>query len=77
MAISTAVTNFQTGSNKVAIVPPLANMTKARVEEAHNADLKVSVYTINNPIQVIALADMGVDGIITDNLNIAEVLQTT
>jgi len=74
-AIAAAVNNFQTGSNRVAIEPPITNMTTARVEEAHDADLRVVVYTINSEAEVITLGDFGVDGIMTDALNIAQVLR--
>lgn len=74
-AIATAVTNFQTASNHVAIEPPITNLTKARVEEAHQAGLRVVVYTINSTSDVLALANMGVDGIMTDALNIAQVIR--
>jgi len=50
-------------------------MTTARVEEAHDADLRVVVYTINSEAEVITLGDFGVDGIMTDALNIAQVLR--
>lgn len=76
-AIATAVANFQTGSNRVAIEPPLTNLTKARVEEAHQAGLRVVVYTINSTAEVATLANMGVDGIMTDALNIAQVVRAS
>lgn len=75
---TTAVANAAAllgGNNRVAIEPPLASLTKARVEEAHEAGLRVVVYTINSASDVYTLADMGVDGIMTDALNIAQVIR--
>ena len=74
-AVASAVTNFQTGSNRVSIEPGMPNLTKAKVEEAHEAGLRVVVYTINSTADVATLADMGVDGIMTDALNIAQVIR--
>lgn len=73
-AIASAVT-LKTATNRVAIEPPLANLTLARVEEAHQAGLRVVVYTINSTTDVMTLASMGVDGIMTDTLNVPQVVR--
>ena len=41
------------------------------MEEAHRLGLEVHVWTVNDATQMKELAQMGVDGIITDYPNIA------
>ena len=41
-------------------------VTPEAIEHAHDKNLKVWVYTINKPVEALALVSMGVDGIITD-----------
>ena len=74
-AIAWAVANLKETNNRVAIEPPITGLTKARVEEAHEAGLRVVVYTVNSAATALAIADMGVDGIMTDSLNIAQVVR--
>jgi glycerophosphoryl diester phosphodiesterase len=45
-------------------------VTKESVAEAHRRGLKVWVYTINDPELANRLLDMGVDGIITNNVSL-------
>ncbi|MEX2488476.1 MAG: glycerophosphodiester phosphodiesterase family protein [Pseudomonadales bacterium] len=41
-------------------------VTPLLVETAHQRDLKVLVYTVNQPEEILAMQQMGVDGIFTD-----------
>ncbi|MBT3735268.1 MAG: glycerophosphodiester phosphodiesterase, partial [Gammaproteobacteria bacterium] len=41
-------------------------VTKNVVTEAHSKDLKVFVYTVNEPDEIQRLIDLNVDGIITN-----------
>jgi len=43
-------------------------LTRALVEELHEAGLGVAAYTVNDPGRAIALFDMGVDAVVTDEL---------
>ena len=59
-------------------------MTRDFVEAAHRLNLKVHVWTINDPAQMQQLIEIGVDGIMTDypdrllnRLNRAPSLQKT
>lgn len=42
------------------------NLTPALAQEAHNRNLKLLPWTVNQPADMERLIDMGVDGIITD-----------
>jgi glycerophosphoryl diester phosphodiesterase len=64
-----------TGDNAVAIMPPLPSLTRARVEAAHEAGIRVIIWTIDDPEDVITAADMGVDGFLTNGLNIAKIIR--
>ncbi|MFX9934775.1 glycerophosphodiester phosphodiesterase, partial [Acinetobacter baumannii] len=46
--------------------PHQARCTDELVASAHDAGLIVSTWTVNNQERALALADMGVDAIITD-----------
>ncbi|RZS43737.1 glycerophosphoryl diester phosphodiesterase [Herbihabitans rhizosphaerae] len=41
-------------------------VTRRTVEAAHRMGLEVHVWTINDPVQMNALLDLGVDGLVTD-----------
>lgn len=43
------------------------DLNRTRVESAHDLGLKVFAYTVNAPDDILALIDMGVDGIYTDD----------
>ena len=45
---------------------PLTIVDRKFVEAAHRADLQVHVWTIDDPIEMKRLLDLGVDGIMTD-----------
>jgi glycerophosphoryl diester phosphodiesterase len=55
---------------RAAQLPPqaagLALATSAVLDTAHQAGLAVHVWTVNDPAQMSALLDLGVDGIMTD-----------
>ena len=55
---------------------PLTIVDKTFVEAAHRAELQVHVWTIDDPIEMKRLLDLGVDGIMTDRPEILkEVMQ--
>ena len=45
---------------------PLTIVDKSFIQAAHNADIQVHVWTIDEPDEMIRLLDLGVDGIMTD-----------
>lgn len=51
--------------------PYFRDVTAEEVEEAHKLGLEVHVWTVNDATQMQELAEMGVDGIITDYPNVA------
>lgn len=60
-----------------ALHPFHTQVTPALVERAHDADLRINTWTVNEPARMHELIEMGVDGIITDVPHIlAEVLDT-
>lgn len=46
--------------------PDRRGLTAAQIKEAHEAGIKVIVWTVNDAEEMAKLIDMGVDGIITD-----------
>lgn len=46
--------------------PAFGDLQPQQVKEAHDVDLKVLPWTVNNPADMARLIDMGVDGLITD-----------
>ncbi len=48
------------------ICPRAAIVTPKLIEEAHHADLRVATWTVNQPEEMRAVIDAGVDGIMTD-----------
>lgn len=54
----------------IAINPPMDMVDKNLITMAHERNLKVNVWTVNNPYAMIKLISWGVDGIITDRPDI-------
>ena len=46
-------------------------LTKRLLRWAHEADTEVHVWTVNDPVRMQALVDLGVDGIVTDRADLA------
>jgi glycerophosphoryl diester phosphodiesterase len=46
--------------------PYFGDLTEAKLKEAHDLDIKVVVWTVNEPAQIKKMLDLGVDGIISD-----------
>jgi glycerophosphoryl diester phosphodiesterase len=46
--------------------PFFGDLTEAKLKEAHNLAIKVVVWTVNEPVQIRKMLDLGVDGIISD-----------
>lgn len=67
--------SLQTGENKVFAAVRHTTVTPELVEEARDNGIGVVVWTVNNPAVVLDMAALGVDGIMTDGLNIAEILR--
>jgi glycerophosphoryl diester phosphodiesterase len=47
--------------------PQWAYVTDAMVEQAHRAGLRVEAWTVDDPAQMARLAEMGVDGIMSND----------
>jgi glycerophosphoryl diester phosphodiesterase len=50
---------------------PLRILTKRLIRYAHAAGVEVHVWTVNDPIRMRLLVDMGVDAIVTDRVDLA------
>ena len=46
--------------------PHFGNLSRAAIERAHDLDLHVIPWTVNEPADMERLVDWGVDGLITD-----------
>ena len=51
--------------------PHVSKVTKELVENCHSLGLAVNTYTCNDPDRIVALADLGVDGVCTDQPDMA------
>lgn len=54
-----------------AIHPSIRNLSKRMTEQAHQRGQRVNAWTVNTPEQMRKLKDWGVDGIITDDPQLA------
>ena len=54
-----------------ALHPKLENTSQKQIENAHKLGRKVNTWTVNDPKDMRRLADWGVDGIITDDPELA------
>lgn len=66
---------LKSGQNKVTAAVAYASVTAELVQEANEKGISVVVWTVDSAADVIAAADKGVDGIMTNSLNIAQVLR--
>jgi len=55
----------------VALHPFDGTVTPQVVELAHDAGLRVNVWTVDDPVRMVELAEMGVDGIVTNVPDVA------
>lgn len=60
--------------NFFAVHPHFAGVDKQLVDYAHNNNLKVNVWTVNEKVDMKKLISIGVDGIITDDIPLAKEL---
>ena len=49
---------------------PIRVLTRRFIDSAHDAGLKVHAWTIDDPVQMGTLIDLGVDGIISDRIDV-------
>lgn len=57
-----------------ATVGPLPLVTARYVRSCHRAGVFVDVWTVNDPDEMIRLRELGVDGVVTDRVDIAALL---
>ncbi len=57
--------------NAVALIHNFKFTTQNLVRKIHDAGLKIFVYTVNKPEDIKKMINLGVDGIITDDLRLA------
>lgn len=78
-ALSSAIIDqcvtLKTGQNKVVITAEHSTITEALVQESHEKGIDVVAWTVNTSADAVSAANKGVDGIVTDSLNIAQVLR--
>lgn len=62
--------------NVVALIHNYKFTTQKIVEKIHNVGLKIFVYTVNKPEDIVKMVNIGVDGIITDDVRLARKILT-
>lgn len=68
---------LKTNGNLVSASVSSASATPSLVQEAHEKGVEVIVWTVDDPVVVISMANLGVDGIMTNSLNIAQILRNS
>lgn len=68
---------LKTGQNKVTAAVSYTSVTPELVQEAHDKGVDVIVWTIDVAADAIAAANKGVDGIMTNTLNVAQTLRNS
>ena len=68
---------LKTNGNLVSASVSSASATTSLVQEAHEKGVEVIVWTVDDPVVVISMANLGVDGIMTNSLNIAQILRNS
>lgn len=68
---------LKTGQNKVTAAVSYTSVTPELVQEAHDKGVDVIVWTIDVAADAIAAANKGVDGIMTNTLNVAHTLRNS
>lgn len=68
---------LKTGQNKVTAAVSYTSVTPELVQEAHGKGVDVIVWTIDVAANAIAAANNGVDGIMTNTLNVAQTLRNS
>lgn len=62
----------RTGNSRAAQVPvrqgPLVIVTPSFIDACHRRGMKVHVWTVNDPVEMARLLDLGVDGIMSDDI---------
>ena len=71
-----SIVNLKTQDNEVFINVAYASLDVEKINEAHQKGIDVETWTLNTESTVLSAVDKGVDGITTDHLNIAKILQT-
>ncbi|MBG6214118.1 MAG: glycerophosphodiester phosphodiesterase [Cryobacterium sp.] len=55
---------------------PVRIVTPRFIDMMHRVDVEVHVWTINDPVDMIRLLDLGVDGLVTDRTDLAVIAST-
>ena len=55
---------------------PRGSVDEVLVKQLHDAGINVLAYTINTSAHLLAMVELGADGIFTDGLDIKQILET-